>query len=241
MIVVWMADGLVPAGVIQKALLAAYGAVITLTLLRGGRAAGLFALLALVPWVGAVAASALLDRPLVLERCFVFAHVGLLGLWGVAWQALPWQGLRLAFLWLVASTTLGGLCDFVAGVPREPPAWAVTADALRGRVSAADVVFLDDYRDLNRFRYYTTQAGLPWLRALARVPDAGAGHVVHRAAISDDEILPDNPSIQGLTPGRIWQVADNAVWATLPVPGKSVRWQQKFESGGAVLIAVLYE
>jgi hypothetical protein len=240
MVVNWMADIYVPRGVLQHGLLAVFSGVIALTLVRGGRAGRLFALLAFVPWVGAITASVVLGRPLVLDRCFVFAHVGLLGLWGVAWQALPGLVPRLAFAWLIASTTLGGLCDFVAAVPGEPPAWAAAADSLRGRVADTDTFLLSDYREINRFRYYTTQAGLPWLRVLAQVPDGGAGHVVHRASLTADEMLPDGSPWPAAYPGRVWGVAAGAVVPPAPVRDRAARWWQTFASGGdTVSVTVL--
>jgi hypothetical protein len=241
MVVNWMADTYVPPGVFRHAVLAAFGVVIAYTILRGGRAAWLFALLAFVPWAGAIAASALLDRPLLLDRCFVFAHVGLLGLWGVAWQTLPGVVPRLAFGWLIASTTLSGLCDFVAAVPREPPAWAEVADALRGRVADTDTFLLSDFREVNRFRYYTTQAGLPWLRVLARVPDGGGGHVVHKASLTTDEMLPSSRPWPQEYPGRVWRVVPGTGVSLAPVPGMAVRWQQTFAGGGDAVTVTLYD
>jgi hypothetical protein len=180
-----------------------------------------------------------LDRPLLLDRCFVFAHVGLLGLWGVAWPTLPGVAPRLAFGWLIASATVSGLWDFVAAVPREPPAWAEVADALRDRVADTDTFLLNDYREINRFRYYTTQADLPWLRVLARVPDRGAGHVVHRASLTADEILPNSKPWPQEYPGRVWRVASGAAAPPAPVQGKATRWQQTFTGGGVTVTVTL--
>jgi hypothetical protein len=242
MVVVWMADCHIAGGIVQKTLLAAFFAVISLALIRGGRAAWLFGLLAFVPWAGAIMASALMDRPIMLERCFVFAHVGLIGLWGVAWQVLPGLVSRLAFAWLIASTTVCGLCDFVAGVPGQRPPWVMVTESLRGRVDESDVFLIQDYRDLNRFRYYTTQAGFPWLHALARVPNGGAGHIVHRAAISTDEMIPAKDPWPNSYPGRVWWIISGSMTPPLPpAPGMSSHWQQTFTGGGGAVTVVLYD
>lgn len=172
---------------------------------RGGPAGLFFCLLALLPWLGSIGFSTLSGRPIVLGRYFVFAHVGLLGLWAVAWERFRGLGERAFLVGLLVPPCLFGLWQTFADIPDGPPAVAQAARALAQDYRPGDVVLVESPGDLTIVRYYAARAGLPHLEARCVVRASGGGHVSHLAALAAAEAIPSEDALFPLPAGRLWR------------------------------------
>lgn len=241
MFVAWLLDADFVAAAWRSAVVILISAFILVALLRGVRAAWLFALPAFTPWAAALAYASASGRPILLERYLLFAHVSLLGLWGVTFDALPGRALKFAFAWLLGTTTVYGLAVYLARATAEPPVELVAFHALEHRLRPDDWFALADYRELNRVRYYAKRAGLPRLRLVARVPELGHGHVTHQATLTPDEMFASLSDVMHAAPGRVWLFARDDENAHAPSTNKVEAYRVTFRSAGASLTARLYE
>jgi hypothetical protein len=103
------------------------------------------------------------------------------------------------------------------------------------------VFLIDDYREINRFRYYTKQAGLPWLDVKARVNPFQKGHVVHLASLDGNEVYWSEDELWPHAPPRVWRVSFSSDWPHTPVPGRKLTLLRTFKGAGMSFTVALYE
>jgi hypothetical protein len=208
------------------------GAIILWALSRGGQTSWFFFLQAIVPWACVLGISLFSGRSLFLERYLVFAQVGLFGLWGDVFRKLPSWPLRHLLAAVLAVPSVAGLSQYVAGLPDRPPAWEDAAHFLVNEARADDLFIIDDAREVNSFRYYMTQAGLPWLDVKARVDPFAKGHVVHVTSLEWSETYCSESDLWANAPRRVWWVSTSSGWSGPATPGVRLMLRRAFEGGG---------
>jgi hypothetical protein len=191
-----------------------------------------FLLQAALPWGCALAASWLWDRPLVLDRCLLFAQVGLFGLWGVTWSCLRGWPARIWLACFLGLPCLYGLSERLREMPGRPPALAEAANFLAEYYRDGDVILIQDYREVNRVRYYAAQAGLREVDVRAPFNPLGqAGHVVHLASLDSQDIFFSQEELLATVRGRVWRGGEEMGWETAP-PGMRRVLRHDFDGGG---------
>jgi mannosyltransferase len=206
--------------------------------LRAGAVAAFFALQAMVPWVLALAVSAL-GRPLFLERFTVFAHVGLAALVGVAWQHLD-RVSRIVAALVLAACIAAGLGTLLRGLPDRPPAVTQVIRQVRRLQQPGDVVVADSPRALNKLLFYARQDGLDGvpLRTLPGI--AGGGHYTHHASLQPGELVQD--VTQAASGPRLWRATERPDPVPPAPPGWTMRFARVFDGGeGSRYLLVRYE
>jgi hypothetical protein len=212
------------------------------TLWRGGWPAWFFFLQAVVPWACLILLSLCGGQSLLRERYLVFAQVGMFGLWGVAWRILHGWSERLLLAGVLSSTCVYGLVNHLCNRSTDPPALADAVKWLRGHYHEGDLFVMEDYREINRFRYYTVQAGLPWLDVRSHVAPFQKGHVVHVASLESHEVYWAEDELWPAAPRRIWRVSNSRLWSHTRVPNRKPTLTRTFTgSRGAALTLVLHE
>jgi hypothetical protein len=216
-----------------------FGALILLTVVRGGRWAWFFLLQAAVPWLAVVAVARWAGPTIVQERYFALAQIGLFGLWAVAWQSLAgWFGRWLLVL-LLCPAAAAGLADYLSRLPTQPPALQATAEWLKGQAVENDLFLIEDYRYVNLFRYYTARAGLPWLHVKAQAPSPTKGHIVHLGSLENSDLYWSEEELWRRAPPRVWLVGVRAGWPAIQTPeGWSMR-KREFEGGGGTYVTLV--
>jgi len=228
-----------PGGALAWLALFAWAAAVVWAALRTKGAAIFFLAQAIVPWLLALALSALGNRPLFLERFTVFAHVGLCALAGVAWPALP-RVLRLGAGGVIGAATLLGLAAFLRELPDEPPAVAQVARYLRRQQQPGDVVVVDSPRALNKLLFYGQQEGLGELSLRALPGVAGGGHYTHHASLQPGEAI---EQVEHAAQGpRLWRASERPHPVPPPPPGWTMGFARVFEGGeGSRYLLVRYD
>jgi hypothetical protein len=247
----WVTGMVSPPDLQSRLWLGLLGAIAVWTLWRGGRAAWFFFLQAAIPWVCTIVISLYGGQSLLQERYLVFAQVGLFGFWSVTWRTLPNWPLRLLLAGVLGSTCVIGLVEYFSRMPAGTPAIVQAAAFLKEQTPSPvaplpegegrDLFLIDDYREINRFRYYTKQAGLPWLDVKARVSPFQKGHVVHLASLDGNEVYWSEDELWPHAPPRVWRVSFNPDWPHTPVPGRKLTLLQTFKGAGMSFTVALYE
>ncbi len=172
---------------------------------HGSRVAWFFFLQALVPWVCTLGYFLVFGRSLLVDRCLVFSLVGLFGFWAVTLCELCHSATRVLLCGVLMLPCLIGLFSHLAGMPTDSLPIEQAAAWLCSHYRHGDVFVVDDYRDINRVRYYCLRSGLPWLEIRALVDPFHRGHLVHIATLSGEEIY-WGAMDQQRSQGRTWQV-----------------------------------
>src|SRR5439155_10621749 len=123
-------------------------ALVLWTLCKGGRAAWFFFLQACLPWLGVIVVWEVTGRSLLQTRYFVFAGVGLFGLWGMVWHLLPGMAPRAVVFLGLGLPVILGLAEHLRQTPQQTPALAQCAAWLKDHYREDDLFLLDDYRDI---------------------------------------------------------------------------------------------
>lgn len=237
----WMTGMAYPGPIEARFVLMVLAGLIAWTVWRGGLAGWFFFLQAFVPWAAVLLIAQTGGPSLLQDRYLVFAQVSLFGLWGVTWQVLPNFPSRILVAGFLLSMCLTGLGQYLAALPTQPAASAVAADWLKDHAQADDLFLLQDYREINRFRYYTTVASLPWLDVRARLSPFQKGHVVHVASLEGREIYWSEDELWPAAPRRVWRVSQEPAWPHTPVPGRKPTLARTFTSGPTMVTLVLHE
>ncbi len=185
-------------------------AVAIWTVWRAPWAGSFFLLQAAIPWLLALAVSSAGGRPILVARYLVFAQLGLLCLWGVAWSCVAgWPG-RLLLTSLLAVPILLGCVRAFVRFPDRPPALAYAGAFLKEIYRAGDLVVTDSAAGVNRLRYYAFQAGLTAPDVRCRLsPFLGRGHVIHLASLPLEDIIWTGREREILGGRRLWQASED--------------------------------
>jgi len=225
-----------------RAWLSLLGAIIAWTLWRGGAPAWFFFLQAFVPWVCVIAVYSLGTVSLLQLHYFAFAQAALLGLWGVAWAVLPGWPQRGLLIVVLGLPLVWGLVEYRRQLPDGPPALAHAAAFVKETYQEGDWFLVEDHRKLNLFRYYTTEAGLPWLTVKCRLSLFQKGHVVHVASMDASEFCWSEDDLWRAGPGRVWLVSFSATGPHRAPPGRRLALQRVFDGAGETKCTLaLYE
>lgn len=180
--------------------------LIWLLLLRCDRGAWFFFLLGAVPWASSVTLSLTSGQSILMARYLTFAHLGLLGFWGIVYARLPGWTPRLLLAGWLGVYILWGLHATAQQWPAEPPALAAAADFLRQQARPGDLFLTDGASAVNRLRYYVSQAGAEGLRIQCQASPLGTdGHITHIASLSAEDFFweDDNWARRGIR--RVWK------------------------------------
>jgi len=211
--------------------------------IRGDRAAYFFVVQAALPWLANLGISLWSGRSIFFDRYLVFAHLSLLGLWGILWCRLPDAASRVFLACWIVLPCLYGLGLALAQVPEEPPAIAKAAGFLKEHYQPEDVVYVPNPIVVNPLRYYAAQVGLRALPVRCTVSAFGhPGHQTHVASLEAQDIT--WPDAQGTPPvaGRMWQGSEGGGGAGYPCEGMQIILQETFDGGGGTHYRlVLYE
>src|SRR5262249_34669825 len=159
---------------------------------------------ATIPWIASIAFSLATGRSIFLERCLIFAQIGLFGAWSVAFRNLPRTWTRLMFCCLVAVPTIYGTASYFWRLPSQPPALEKVAGVLAAEYRPGDVVIVDSPGEVNRIRYYAARAGLRQIDVKCkRTWEGGSGHVVHLASLEPADIYSSEAELFAGVHGRI--------------------------------------
>lgn len=203
----WLTGVEYPVSSEARLWLACLGALACWTLVRAGCTAWFYFLQAVVPWICAVAYSTLGGQPILLDRCMVFALVGAAGFWGVTLQTIQRLSIKFCvFVFLMSPCIFGAIADLMKS-PADPATFEQAANWLEQQHATQDVYLIDDFRDVNRLRYYTQRAGLPWIDIKAPVQVFHKGHRVHIATLTIEEAQENWDVANSIRPRRrLWLV-----------------------------------
>jgi hypothetical protein len=178
------------------------------TLIGRQAAAWLFLLQAALPWGCAIALSVIWRRSIFYDRYLSFAQWALLCYWGAVCARFPGWPARLVLGAFIATSAVAGI-DWQ--VPSGPPAIAQAAEFLRDHARPGDQVWVSGAAEVNRVRYYTTQAALPNLWVRCHVALGQKGHTVHLASLCGEDILESDATQK--PPERFWQAGETRGYA----------------------------
>jgi mannosyltransferase len=198
-------DGAVPAGVLfaSVALAAAYG------ILRGGQATWFFLLQAGLPWFLSLGLSLLGGRSIFVERYLLFAHFFFLGFIGVVWSAIPYRAARILVGCWIASTALWGVGDRLARYPENVPPVVSAMKELRRHYGAGDLVLVETPTEVNRLRYYASQAGLNSVNIRCEIDSFGKDRrFSHIAALTNEDVLWNRSGAVEQPEQRLWRLSE---------------------------------
>ena len=155
------------------------------------RAGRFLALQATAPWILGLTVSVATGRPLVLERCMVFAQAFLLCAWGVTMARLPRATLRAAAAAVLVLAVAGGLLATVEAYPAAPPAMATVARFLKRQGAEGDLAVVESPRALNKLRYYARQAQAAGLDIRCTLPERVplAPHLSHVVSLAEGDAI----------------------------------------------------
>jgi hypothetical protein len=218
------------------------GILIVWTLWRGGAAAWFFFLQAFVPWVCVIAVQFFTHTSLLQLHYFVFAHAALLGLWGVCWQIMSGWKTRTLLAVVLGVPMVWGFVEYHKQLPHGPSALAKASAFVKEHYSESDWFFLDDHRKVNLFRYYTMDAGLPWVAVKCHLSPFRDGHIVHIASLEGSEVCWSENYIWDNAPSRVWCVQTSDAHANRPAQNWRLLLQQVFNgAAGTKCTLMLYE
>jgi hypothetical protein len=204
--------------------------------------ASFFLLQACVPWILSLAISAYSGQSIFVERYLAFSQVFLLGLWSFTWCLLPGIVERIVLSCFLGISALVGLWPVVNELGDKPPAIASAAEFLHSFYEGGDLILVDAPRDVNRLRYYATQAGLQHIKVCCTIDSSSKGaHVPHLASLSPDDLLSIEPDSLSATTTRLWQACDHE-GGLYPPNGMKTVLKKSFEGGNDTRYnLVLYE
>ncbi len=210
---------------------------------RGDRAAYFFLVQAALPWLLSLGISTWSGRSIFVERYLVFAHLSLLGLWGVLWCRLPDAAPRVLLACWIGLPCLYGLGEALARMPEGPPAIAKAAAVLKQHYQPGDVVFVGSPSAVNLLRYYARQAGLETLSVRCPASPFGQdGHQTHVAALQAEDVTWPHEGATLPMPQRVWEASEGNGAGHYPSEGMQTILQETFDGGGGTRYRlVLYE
>ncbi len=195
---------------------------------RGGWLAWFFLLQAGLPWAASLGLSASSGRSIFIERYLVFAHVSLLGLWGLAWSRLPGLPERLALGGIVLLPCLIGLCTALEKVPDAPPAIQEAGEYLHDAARPDDVL-VGSHQDLFRLLCCASRSDAPLPRLLSRVdvfhPNT---QMDYTPALRPEEMAWPDADTAPDPPARCWTTSA----AHPPFPKMKLHSERAFHGGG---------
>jgi hypothetical protein len=221
-------------------------ALILWRMIRRDRMAFFFMSQAALPWLLSLTISMWSGRSIFLDRCLVFAHFSLLGLWSVLWCRLPGTLPRLAFGFWIALPSFFGLDSVLTCVAEGEPALGKAALFLKQHYQPGDVIFVDHPQAINLLRYYSKQKGLinPTVCCCLR-PFGLDSHITHEVSLQTEEILwlEENTPLPLLPKAnRVWLGSDQSYRPDSTSLGGNITLQEMFEgSGGTRYYLWLYE
>jgi hypothetical protein len=205
---------------------------------RTDRSIWFCSLLAFVPWLLSVGFSFSMGQSIFLERCLVFANVGLCALLALLTFDLAPGIIRFVFTWLLGATCLGATIEKLLVAPSGRPGIVNAIEYLRGRYDPKDGVLVAVPSSVNVVRYYAKQARFEKIEVKARVSPFSKGHQVHVASLDADDVYWDDSELADYE--RIWTAGEDAHAVT--VPQVFLRVESKtFGSGASRYALVLYE
>jgi hypothetical protein len=209
------------------------GAAIGYAVAARDRAMWLFLLQAVVPWGLCIAWSRLSGREIFLDRCMVFAHVGLALFLGALVARLPNNYWRLAVGWIILWTSAIAGWDWLAQRPSEPPAITRAMQRLAGEYRDGDVVLPTSATTINQLRYYAKRAGLRELEARVPLNVFAKGHQVHVASLDEQDFYIGDLGAFCDEKGyeRIWTASEDSFGSPIPRSFRHAR-TETFTGGG---------
>jgi hypothetical protein len=170
------------------------------------RAQWFFLLQALVPWEFALGISLYTGRSILLDRCLVFAHLGLVGYVAVLWAHTPGLVGKGAFAWIVGSIVAAGAFEKLSQTPAAPSAVELAMQRLAEEHRPGDVVVVDGARYVNVALYYARRAGIADVKVVAQGYPFAKGHQVHVASLAAEELYWEDEEL--LKYERIWAASE---------------------------------
>jgi mannosyltransferase len=196
---------------------------------RGGWPAWFFLLQAALPWAASLGLSVSSGRSIFIERYLVFAHVGLLGLWGLAWSRLPGLPERLILGGLVLLPCLYGLATALEKVPDAPPAIQEAGEYLHDHARPDDVL-VGNHASLFQLLCYASRSGGPLPRLYSRVdPFHPNTQMDYTPALRPDEMAWPDGETAADPPARCWTTSGGS---QPPFPKMKLLSERTFQGGG---------
>lgn len=219
--------------------LIALGALLAWGWLRGGVAARLLLLQALLPWALGLAVSAAAGRPVVLERYMAFGQFFLICLWGVLWARIASGAMRaMAAVLLAVVSVIGTAATWSARYPDRPPAFFYAARYLKRQAGAGDLVLLRSPRALNKLRAYGELADADRLDIrFVPAPATQDDHYSHLPSLDQGDLLHADPFLDH-APRTIWRVEDVRTAPEPAPPGWAITHARLFEGGDAPVVLI---
>jgi hypothetical protein len=193
--------------------IAVLGAASLAVVLARDRAGHFFLLQMAAPWVFGVGYSVFSGSAILQIRYLEFAHVSMLGLFGVVIVLLRRLPLRIG-----VASALGALCVYAAAglmtsLAREPPTVVEALRLVQREHRPGDLILVGSQKSVNRLRYYARSIGFDGIDVrcvFERSRYEGGGSITHIASLDESDLILDdvwNPADFS----RIWRVFDSTV------------------------------
>jgi len=206
------------------------------TLVGRDAAAWFFLLQAALPWGFAIMLSIVWKRSIFYDRYLSFAQWALLCYWGTVCARLPGWPVRFVLGSFIAASAVAGIDWRVLESGGSRPPLAQAGEFLKQHAKPGDQVWVAGAAEVNRVRYYASQAGLPNLWVRCHVSLGQKGHIVHLSSLCGEDIL-ESDAAQN-PPERFWQAGDSRSY---PPAGTKQILEATFRDGIAQYTVALYE
>jgi len=222
----WSAGTTYQGQAVARLWLAVAGVAVVWALWRSALPATFFLIQAFAPFVFSITLSMASGRSIFYEHYLVFGNLFWLGFLGLVVDRLPGWPERLTVGTVLLAAAATGLVEVLAELPAQPPAVAQAAGFLTEHARPGDEVWASNAWELNRLRYYLSQAGSTDLKVRCHHSFAGEGHMIHIASLRAEEVI-WRQEAEAL-PGRLWVAGKSQAFA--PLEMELVR-EEKFDAG----------